>query len=1083
MADKSVYLNFGADTGKLEADLARANAGVRATAREMQRLAAEMQKTGAAADGELGQKLAAAGTRMGQFKTDATSSREALSKLANTGNEAAKGVAAVGHAGGAASVQVAESIHVVKSLFDEVAAGQNPIRALALEGGRIGQILSMGVSASVAGWASVAVGILAAAAAAAYYVVQVNGARAAADQLRTSSAFGGVNISQGAAAGVVKQLSGISGLSWKEAQDVAAALGAMQAKSAEVFTAIAGDIEGFAKATNQKPAEAAKQLIALFDDPKLSADQLAKALHGLSEAQRAQYERAAEAASPTERQAALQAILAAHLAEATKKTLEDRQAQIAALEARKRLNDEISRSMPEMARAAHDENETLDVLIESYRRQAAAIKAANEEAAKMPDLIRNASTAADQLRVKFDQVLESASGAAQAAKTAGDIETLRAGLQGATGDAATLIRQFEGFKETAKFDVNHWRAGFGSDTTTSASGAIAPVNQATVVSREDAERDLARRIADIQADLERKLGASWSALGDKAKASLTSIAYNYGRLPENVAAAARGGNDKAIADAIAARAGDDKGVNAGRRAQEAANITRDYAAIRDPAKATQARDAIGDLTDQQRKRDDARNGGGAVDRAELANLEAEAAGRADSVEQERRLVAAREQELSLAQGIAGRAEAQKALTQARIELRNRENAATESGLRLEAERLKDGDSAAAIEKAKAAELKLADFRIAQAGTDVAARNAAIGEKEGIEQRYADQARQLSIQNAQQQIADAREETQARLKELNLQLKAHEITEGEKIAFTQAAYAREKAITLEALQSELKLEDMKARDRQRIGHEIETAERAFAQRTRETQLQAADATQRAWNDATRQIGSAFDEQIGGLLKGTTSWADAARNVLTGLTENILKFFVNWGVQDAANFAKHAAINAGWLASDTATQSAATASHVAGAAAQKAVDASTVQSDAARAAAGAYAAVAGVPLIGPVLAPAAAAAAYAGTLAFSSFDIGAWSIPSDQLAMVHRNELVMPAAEAGAFRSMLSSSASGGGVGQGGPNVSITPQTHIHVNAVDGTSVGNFFRGNQREMMRAVNQAVRDGAHLGLRRLAT
>jgi hypothetical protein len=46
-----------------------------------------------------------------------------------------------------------------------------------------------------------------------------------------------------------------------------------------------------------------------------------------------------------------------------------------------------------------------------------------------------------------------------------------------------------------------------------------------------------------------------------------------------------------------------------------------------------------------------------------------------------------------------------------------------------------------------------------------------------------------------------------------------------------------------------------------------------------------------------------------------------------------------------------------------------------------------------------------------------------------DIGAYNIPTDQLAMVHKNELIMPAPQASAFRSMLESGGAGGG-GQGG-----------------------------------------------------
>ena len=62
------------------------------------------------------------------------------------------------------------------------------------------------------------------------------------------------------------------------------------------------------------------------------------------------------------------------------------------------------------------------------------------------------------------------------------------------------------------------------------------------------------------------------------------------------------------------------------------------------------------------------------------------------------------------------------------------------------------------------------------------------------------------------------------------------------------------------------------------------------------------------------------------------------------------------------------------------------------------------------------LAGPAAAGPAAAEATVISVGSGLVAAA--DIGMWQSPSDQLAMIHRNELVMPAAEAGAFRSMLS-----------------------------------------------------------------
>ncbi len=47
------------------------------------------------------------------------------------------------------------------------------------------------------------------------------------------------------------------------------------------------------------------------------------------------------------------------------------------------------------------------------------------------------------------------------------------------------------------------------------------------------------------------------------------------------------------------------------------------------------------------------------------------------------------------------------------------------------------------------------------------------------------------------------------------------------------------------------------------------------------------------------------------------------------------------------------------------------------------------------------------------------------------------------------------------------------------VHVHPQMHIKVGAMDASGFGGFLRNNQRELMKAMDGAVRQGAHLGLR----
>ncbi len=140
-------------------------------------------------------------------------------------------------------------------------------------------------------------------------------------------------------------------------------------------------------------------------------------------------------------------------------------------------------------------------------------------------------------------------------------------------DTAEVIRHFEVFRGSAYWDVNHWRVGYGSDTVTRPDGSTVPVTASTVVTKEEAERDLASRIRQTEGKIRSAVGAAtWDGLDAKAKASLSSVAYNYGTLPESVAAAVKTGDPERIANSIEALSGHNGGINAGRRATEAANI-------------------------------------------------------------------------------------------------------------------------------------------------------------------------------------------------------------------------------------------------------------------------------------------------------------------------------------------------------------------------------------------------------------------------------------------------------------------------------------------------------------------------------
>ena len=141
--------------------------------------------------------------------------------------------------------------------------------------------------------------------------------------------------------------------------------------------------------------------------------------------------------------------------------------------------------------------------------------------------------------------------------------------------SAALLAGFEGFRSTAYWDVNNWRIGYGSSTITDASGDVEHLSDDRserpdiVVSKEDALRDLSRRLSD---EFIPKVLQHADGLNKGTVSALVSIAYNYGSLPSNVISAMKTQNISRIAQSVLQLKSHNGGVNAKRRQKEAAYI-------------------------------------------------------------------------------------------------------------------------------------------------------------------------------------------------------------------------------------------------------------------------------------------------------------------------------------------------------------------------------------------------------------------------------------------------------------------------------------------------------------------------------
>lgn len=188
------------------------------------------------------------------------------------------------------------------------------------------------------------------------------------------------------------------------------------------------------------------------------------------------------------------------------------------------------------------------------------------------DLERNVNTRAKAIidaAAKLGVTLDEAAAKIQA-RTELETEASVATAGKVSSNVSELIKGYESFRSTPYYDVNAYRVGYGSDTVTLADGSIQKVVQGMKISVADANRDLTRRIGEFQSTIQGQIGSTtFGAMNESQQAALTSIAYNYGSLPERIVSAIRTGSTENVYNAIKGLASDNGGINAGRRRSEA----------------------------------------------------------------------------------------------------------------------------------------------------------------------------------------------------------------------------------------------------------------------------------------------------------------------------------------------------------------------------------------------------------------------------------------------------------------------------------------------------------------------------------
>lgn len=343
--------------------------------------------------------------------------------------------------------------------------------------------------------------------------------------------------------------------------------------------------------------------------------------------------------------------------------------------------------------------------------------------------------------------------------------------------------------------------------------------------------------------------------------------------------------------------------------------------------------------------------------------------------------------------------------------------------------------------------------------------------------------------------------------LDTDLALGRINAGERLELLRQLIAEESRIEQEALRARLENLNLDAVERARIYAEIAAVQRREQLQLIQATNQAAVTSANRWKQMGSQMSSAITSGLRGMVEGTGNALTLLRNIVWNgvgriIDAGVQKMIQAWVEGEAQ---KTAATAAG--------EQARNALQVAGAAEGKAAQATsgiaTIFTDAKTGAAGAYSALAGIPIVGPVLGAAAAATVFAAIMAFGSgisSAAGGWdNVPEDQMAMVHKREMILPASLADLIRSAFSAGpslalAGAEGGSWGIPTERLLPRSaapaqaaggggspyataagvvasnggdHFHFHCIDGPSVQRMVKEHGRALAQVYKQGKRDG----------
>jgi hypothetical protein len=409
---------------------------------------------------------------------------------------------------------------------------------------------------------------------------------------------------------------------------------------------------------------------------------------------------------------------------------------------------------------------------------------------------------------------------------------------------------------------------------------------------------------------------------------------------------------------------------------------------------------------------------------------------------------------------------QAALTKLKVEEWRQKAAAGAAGIENEIAATKQGSQ----ERVRL-ELALVEYMRQTYGLDSEEYKSALRSKIEAERQYAEQQRQIAIAAIDAETENRKAAFDRERLQIDFLAQHKILTEEKRLAALANILDREYQMELRQFNRKLALDGLEQKEKARM--EVERDKRVQKHATDELKIdqQTASRKFKIYDTAFGQINNAFHSALSSMGNGNGGFLQSLGQSWNGFVANLGSSFERMVMDWLGAQIKMTLIHQAAKTTEVATHAAAEETKQAVTLAGTIKD---VFQSAKKGAARAYASVSDIPIIGPALAPIAAAAAFAGIMAFGSMAsaAGGWGqVPEDQIAQVHKDEMILPAPIAGGLRSVISSMQFSPGTGSAGPTSQPTVHHAEYYSAIDGQSVRRMVRDNRKSFAKEMKRAMR------------